>query len=65
MARQFSASASSHGFTVKAHAGDRCALLAFNPDDDKTDLLAGFALALKGAKNNNQPLALKMEGNKW
>ncbi len=49
MARQFSASASANGFTVKAHAGDRCVLLAFNLDDAKTDLLAGFSIASRTA----------------
>ena len=49
MARQFAASASSDGFTVKAHAGDRCVLLAFNLDDGKTDLLAGFSIASRAA----------------
>jgi len=49
MARQFAASTSSNGFTVKAHAGDRCVLLAFNLDDDKTDLLAGFSIASRRA----------------
>ncbi len=52
MARQFSASASANGFTVKAHAGDRCVLLAFNLDDDKTDLLAGFSIASSPAGKN-------------
>jgi len=49
MARQFTASASSNGFTVKAHAGDRCVLIAFNLDDDKTDLLAGFSIESRRA----------------
>jgi len=53
MTRQFKASASSNGFSVKAYAGDRCVMLAFNLDDDKTDLLAGFSIATRrvGAPN--------------
>jgi hypothetical protein len=49
MTRQFNASASSNGFSVKAYAGDRCVMLAFNLDDDKTDLLAGFSIATRRA----------------
>ena len=45
MAKQLSASASSSGLTVKAYAGDSCAMLAFNLDDHMTDHLAGFAVA--------------------
>ena len=49
MSRQFASSASAGGLTVKAHAGDRCVLLAFNLDDDKADLLAGFSIASKSS----------------
>ncbi|HEY8027150.1 MAG TPA: phospholipase D-like domain-containing protein [Burkholderiaceae bacterium] len=49
MTRQFTASASFNGFSVKAYAGDRCVMLAFNLDDDKTDLLAGFSIASRRA----------------
>lgn len=45
MTRQYSAAASSAGFTVKAYAGDRCTMLAFDLDDHLTDRLAGFAIA--------------------
>jgi len=44
MTRQYSAAASSDGFTVKAYAGDRCVMLAFDLDDHLTAHLAGFAI---------------------
>jgi len=53
MTRQFNASASSNGLSVKAYAGDRCVMLAFDLDDDKTDLLAGFAIASRHAGQPN------------
>jgi phosphatidylserine/phosphatidylglycerophosphate/cardiolipin synthase-like enzyme len=53
MTRQYSAAASSSGLTVKAYAGDRCTMLAFDLDEHLTDHLAGFSIArrLKGEAN--------------
>jgi phosphatidylserine/phosphatidylglycerophosphate/cardiolipin synthase-like enzyme len=49
MTRQYSAAASSGGFTVKAYAGDRCVMLAFDLDEHQTDRLAGFSIARRRA----------------
>lgn len=45
MTTLLSATATSGGLTVKAYSGDKCVMLAFDLDDHKTDLLAGFAIA--------------------
>lgn len=42
-----SATASSDGFSVKAYAGDRCVMLAFNLEDPLVADLAGFAIRRK------------------
>ena len=52
MTRQFSAEVSSGGLTVKAYAGDRCVMLAFNLDDHMTDKLAGFSIARRTGENS-------------
>lgn len=49
MSRQYSTSATSGGFSVKAYAGDRCVMLAFDLAEHLCERLAGFSIARRSA----------------
>lgn len=53
MTKVFTASVAANGLTVKAYAGDRCAMLAFNLDDHLTAHLAGFAIRRRMAPSGD------------